>query len=794
MAEAKKTNKKTTTAKKKSAKKSSAKKQTKNLVIVESPAKANTIRKYLGRGFDVKASIGHIRDLPKSKLGIDVDNGFALQLVTIKGKASVIKELKAAAKGADNIYLAPDPDREGEAIAQHINDVIDTKGNIFRIQFNEITKKAIIEAIENPLAINVHRVQAQQARRALDRIVGYKLSPLLWEKVRRGLSAGRVQSVALRVIVDRENEITAFKPREYWTVSCLLKPAGKDAFEAKLFHTDGKKFELENEADTNVTVEEIKKEMLAVSALTIKDKKRNAPPPFITSTLQQAASQRFRYSASRTMRLAQRLYEGEDIGHDERVGLITYMRTDSTRTAAEALEEVRGFISETMGKDFLPDEANTFKVKKSAQEGHEAIRPTSVLRTPDSLKDMLQPEEYKLYELIWKRFVASQMSPAIINTLSVDVNAGRHLLRASGSNVKFEGFLKVYKDEDKSDKEPESIIPDLEEGERLALNEITPNQHFTQPPPRYSEASLIKELEDKGIGRPSTYASIMSTIIDRDYAELEDRRLWPTELGKLITEALVLHFPTIMDIGFTAQMEENLDEVEGGRKDWVSLMNDYYSPFIVALDKAGKEMKNYKIGTEYEEKCEKCGKEMEIKYGRFGQFLACTGYPECKSTKQIGKGAAEPVKTGEKCHVCGDGEFLIKSGKFGKFIACSNYPECKTTKPFTLGIKCPKDGCEGEIAERKSKKGRSFYGCTKYPDCDFTSWEKPFDHKCEVCDSKFLVFARKIDNNTIKLKCPNKECDFTRQLHLDIPKIGGEAEAKKEEATVSSDANSEQSE
>ncbi|MDH5541572.1 MAG: type I DNA topoisomerase [Nitrospinota bacterium] len=792
MAEAKKKAKKTTSAKKSA--KSASRKQVKNLVIVESPAKANTIRKYLGRGFDVKASIGHIRDLPKSKLGIDVENGFALQLVTIKGKASVIKELKAAAKGADNIYLAPDPDREGEAIAQHINDVIDTKGQIYRIQFNEITKKAITEAIEHPLTIDVNRVQAQQARRALDRIVGYKLSPLLWEKVRRGLSAGRVQSVALRVLVDRENEITAFVPREYWTVTCKLKPNGKDEFDAKLFHTDGKKFELDNGADAQKTVDEIKKEALAVTTLTVKDKKRNAPAPFITSTLQQAASQRFRYSASRTMRLAQRLYEGEDIGHDERVGLITYMRTDSTRTATEALEEVRGYITETMGKDFLPEAPNTFKVKKSAQEGHEAIRPTSVLRTPASLKDMLQPEEYKVYDLIWKRFVASQMSPAIINTLSVDINAGRHLLRASGSNVKFEGYLKVYKDDDKTDKDDESVIPNLEEGERLALNEITPNQHFTQPPPRYSEATLIKELEDKGIGRPSTYASIMSTIIDRDYAELEERRLWPTELGKLITEALVLHFPAIMDIGFTAQMEENLDEVEGGRKDWVSLMNEYYTPFVSALEKAGKEMKNYKIGTEYEEKCDKCGKEMEIKYGRFGQFLACTGYPECKSTRQIGKGAAEPVKTGEKCHVCGDGEFLIKSGKFGKFIACSNYPECKTTKPFTLGIKCPKDGCIGEIAERKSKKGRSFYGCTKYPDCDFTSWEKPFDLPCEVCGSKYLVFARKIDNNTIKLKCPNKECDFTRQKHIDESKVNAGDDGEKEESLASAGSDSDQQE
>jgi DNA topoisomerase-1 len=766
------------------------KKPIKSLVIVESPAKANTIRKYLGRNFDVRASVGHVRDLPKSKLGIDIENNFALQVVTIKGKAPILKELKAAAKKADIVYLAPDPDREGEAIAQHIYDVIDNPEKVYRIMFNEITKKAILESIENPHKIDTNRVHAQQARRVLDRIVGYKLSPLLWDKVRRGLSAGRVQSVALRIVVDREAEIEAFNPKEYWSIKSILRPDGKDNFEAKLHHIDGEKFELGSEAEATKAVNDIKGSELEIASVTLKDKKRNAPAPFITSTLQQAASQRFRYSASRTMRFAQRLYEGEDIGDGERVGLITYMRTDSTRTANEALEEVRGYIGENIGKDFVPEEPNTFKVKKSAQEGHEAIRPTSVARTPEMMKPFITAEEHKVYDLIWKRFVASQMSNAVISTLTIDTKTkGKgdtpvYTLRATGSNVKFEGFLKVYKDDDKADQEPENIIPrDLEEGEKSSLEEITPNQHFTQPPPRYTEAGLIKEMEDKGIGRPSTYASVMSTIQSRDYAELVDRKLWPTELGILISGALVQHFPTIMDIGFTAEMEENLDEIEGGHKDWIALMREYYDPFVIALEKAKKEMKNYKVGTEYEEICEKCGKDMEVKYGRFGQFLACTGYPECKGTRQIGKGSAEPVKTGEKCENCEDGEMLIKSGRFGKFIACSNYPDCKTTKPFTLGIKCPKDGCDGEIAERRSKKGRTFYGCTKYPDCDFTSWERPFEEKCEECDSKYLVFSRKLSSDTIRLKCPVKECGFTKETLSDEAKKRQETEGTTETKT-----------
>jgi len=751
--------------KKVSKKSSSASKPLKTLVIVESPAKAKTIRKYLGRNFDVRSSIGHIRDLPKSTLGVDVDNDFKIKLVTIKGKAPVIKELQSAAKKADRVLLAPDPDREGEAIAQHIFDVLKKPDKVYRIMFNEITKKAIKEAIEKPFEINTNRVHAQQARRVLDRIVGYKLSPLLWDKVRSGLSAGRVQSVAMRVILEREKEIEAFVVKEYWSIKALLNPDGKkeDDFEAKLHFIDGKKFEIDNQKDADEAVEGIKKENFSVTSVVKKDKKRNTLAPFITSTMQQVASQRFRYGAQRTMRFAQKLYEGVDIGGDT-VGLITYMRTDSTRIAEEAITEVREFVTTNYGEEFLPEKPNTFKVKKSAQEGHEAIRPTSVSRTPDSLRQYLTAEEFKLYDIIWKRFVASQMSQAIISTLTVDSSAGRYTLRASGSNVKFQGFLKVYGDSN-TDKDDEKRVPDIDEGAKLTTNEVTPKQHFTQPPPRYTEANLIRELEEKGIGRPSTYASIMGTIQSRDYAEAIERRLHPTELGKLITEILMEHFPKIMDVGFTADMEETLDAIEQGDKDWVHVMKDYYEPFSDALIAAEKNMKNYKSEVSADEICDKCGKPMTVKFGRFGRFLACSGYPECKSTKQIGKNgvgaSADPVKTGEKCGVCKDGDMMIRSGRFGKFIACSNYPKCKTTKPFTLGIKCPK-GCGGEIVERRTKKGRTFYGCEKYPDCDFTSWSKPFDHKCDDCGKEYLVFSKAMDIKTLLLKCPDKECSFTK--------------------------------
>ncbi len=768
------------TAKKTARKKPAKDKGAKNLVIVESPAKAKTIRKYLGRGYDVKSSVGHILDLPKSKLGVDVDNDFATKLITIKGKASIIKELKQAAKKAEKIFLAPDPDREGEAIAQHISEVVDSPGKIYRVMFNEITKKAVTEAISNPHAINANRVDAQQARRVLDRLVGYKLSPLLWSKIRRGLSAGRVQSVALRLIVEREKEVEAFEPKEYWSIECVLSSGESErSFEAKLHHVDGKKAEIGDGQTAQKIADEIKASEITVLSVAQKDRKRNSPPPFITSTLQQTASQRLRYTARKTMRIAQKLYEGVDIGHGEIVGLITYMRTDSTRVAAEALDEVRGYIDKNFGgtaakseNPYLPEKPNFYKVKKSAQEGHEAIRPTSVYRTPESLQGHLSPEEVKLYTLVWQRFAASQMTPAVIATTTLDAKAAQHTLRATGSRIKFDGFLKLFGG-DENGKEPENIIPDIHEGDPLKLQEISPNQHFTQPPPRYSEATLIKELEEKGIGRPSTYASIMGTIIDREYVESIERKLHPTKLGKIIASALTEHFPKIMDVDFTASMEENLDAIEAGKMNYLELLRKFYGPFNDALTAAEKNMKSYKTEEATDEKCEKCGKPMVIKYGRFGRFMACSGYPECKNTKEIGAGSGEkaPEGTGEKCAVCGEGEMVVKAGRFGRFLACSNYPTCKTTRPITTGIKCPK-GCGGELAEKKTKKGRTFYGCTSYPKCDFASWEKPFDHKCEQCDSGYMVFDKGIDTNTIQIKCPIKECGFKKQIQKETSGAG----------------------
>ncbi|GMT42097.1 MAG: DNA topoisomerase 1 [bacterium] len=746
-------------------KKTAKKKPEKYLVIVESPAKASTIRQYLGRSFDVKASVGHIRDLPKSTLGVDVENGFKPKYITIKGKAGIVKELKSAAKKADIIYVAPDPDREGEAIAQHIREVIDQDEKIYRVSFNEVTKKAVRAALENPHQIDMKKVNAQQARRTLDRLVGYKLSPLLWSKVRNGLSAGRVQSVAMRIVTEREKEIEAFVAKEYWSIKCRLKPKDKNSFEAKLHHIDGKKFELGNEADTKEAVETIKNEKLTVDSLTVKDKKRNPPPPFITSTMQQAASQRLRFPAYRTMKVAQKLYEGMEIESREKTGLITYMRTDSVRVAGEALEEVRKYIGDNLGSDYLPEKPNFYKSRKTAQEAHEAVRPTSPARTPESIKQFLSADEFKIYELIWKRFVASQVKHAVITTTTADIAAGRYTIRGTGSRTKFDGFLRIYLDVEDNSKEPENIIPPLEQGEGVNLEEITPNQHFTQPPPRYSEATLIRELEEQGIGRPSTYAAIMGTIQSRDYVETIERKLHPTKLGRLITDMLVKHFAEIMNIKFTAQMEENLDAVEEGAKNWVTLLEEFYSPFIGALDAAEKNMECVKEDGKSDEICDKCGSEMTVKFGRFGRFLACSKYPECKNTKQLSKNGetkSEPEKIDEKCPTCGEG-MVIRSGRFGKFIACSKYPECKTTKPVTLGIKCPKK-CGGELVERRTKKRRIFYGCASYPKCDFVSWEKPVSEACPKCSSPYLVYAKSAKPDVTALKCPVKECDFTKEL------------------------------
>lgn len=751
-----------------------------SLVIVESPAKARTIGKYLGRAYSVKASIGHVKDLPKSKLGVDIENNFAPSYKVISGKTKTLAELKKAAEKADAIYLALDPDREGEAIAFHIAEELSKKKGkkaasgekgfderIQRILFNEITKKAIQESIAKPQRLDPHLYEAQQARRILDRLVGYQISPLLWEKVRRGLSAGRVQSVTLRIICEREREVQAFVTEEYWTVHAHLAGSQAPEFEAKLVKIDGKKPELGDEQTTQTLVDEIKAQAFLLKAVVKKERKRYATPPFITSTLQQEAARKLGFTAKRTMRAAQGLYEGVEIAGEGLVGLITYMRTDSTRVADSALEQVRAMIGQRYGKDYVPAKPNTYKSKKGAQDAHEAVRPTNVDYDPASLKNQLERDQYLLYNLIWKRFVASQMMPAILDQTSLEITAGRADFRASGSVVRFPGFMAVYAegqdDEEKPDPSEAEKLPALEEGETLRLIELKPKQHFTEPPPRFSEASLIKELEEKGIGRPSTYAAILSNIVDREYVDKEDKRFTPTDLGFIVNDLLVENFPNVMDVEFTARMEKQLDDVEDGTRDMVTALQDFYGPFSKNLENAKENMKNMKaqeIQTDL--KCPKCKSEMVIKWGRRGEFLACSGYPECRHTGEFEhdeEGKIIPKKmevTGEFCSECGS-QMVMKSGRFGNFLACSKYPECKSTRSVNIGVDCPL--CGDKVVERRSKKGKVFYGCNTYPNCKFASWYKPVLEKCPDCDSPYLIEKTTKKEGTV-IACPEKECFY----------------------------------
>ncbi|MBU2591228.1 MAG: type I DNA topoisomerase [Nitrospinae bacterium] len=739
----------------------------KSFVIVESPAKANTIKKYLGKNFIVKASVGHVKDLPKAKLGIDIENNFAPDYITIKGKGKILKELRDTAKKSDRIYLAQDPDREGEAIAWHIANELEKqeKKPIYRVLFNEITKNAVKEAIENPIKIDVHRVNAQQARRILDRLVGYKISPMLWKKVRYGLSAGRVQSVALYLICEREKAIDAFKPEEYWSITANLDAKEPPPFEAKLFKIAGKKAEIKNKEESDSILKQIDGSPFVVSQVEKKERKKNPYPPFITSTLQQDASRRFRFSAKRTMAIAQKLYEGMNIGEGGTAGLITYMRTDSTRISEVALDEARAYIKEVYGEAYLPPQARRFKSKKSAQDGHEAIRPTSVFNTPAKVSQYLEKDAAALYQLIWNRFVASQMEPAVFDVTAVDITVNNLLFRANGMIMRFPGFTAIYNEEaDDTSEDKEGLLPELAEGEKLTLKEIIPQQHFTKPPPRYTEATLIKELEDKGIGRPSTYATIISTNVERTYVAIEERRIHPTKLGTLISNLLTKSFSRVLNVEFTAKMEEELDQIEQGNKDWVVALKDFYTPFEKDLKKAEVEMEDVKAKVEEtSEVCEKCGSPMVIKWGRFGKFLACTNYPECKSTKHIseeGDKIEEPEKSDKKCDKCGS-DMIVKRGRYGKFLACSNYPECKSTMAIGSGIKCPLDGCEGEVVEKRSKRGKVFYGCSKYPECKFASWTKPVAEKCPECGNPFLI-EKQSRGGEPSIECPNKECDYKR--------------------------------
>ncbi|MBI5025820.1 MAG: type I DNA topoisomerase [Nitrospirae bacterium] len=716
----------------------------KALVIVESPAKARTINKFLGKDFTVKASVGHVKDLPKKELGVDVEKDFAPKYVVIEGKGKVLKELKKMAKEAGKIFLAPDPDREGEAIAWHIAEELDGDSDkVRRIIFNEITERAVLEAIKNPRKIDMNLVEAQQARRVLDRLVGYGLSPLLWRKVRRGLSAGRVQSVALRLIVDRERDIEAFKPEEYWSITADLECKEPPPFSARLFSIKGEKADIKKESEAKSIVEALDSRAFIVKKIEKKDRRRSPAPPFITSTLQQEASRKLRFGAKKTMFLAQQLYEGLELGTTS-VGLITYMRTDSVRVASEAQEEARAFILEKFGRDYAPQKPPIYKSKESAQGAHEAIRPTSILRTPEAVKKYLTKDQYLLYTLIWNRFTASQMSHALLEQTSVDIEAGDYLFRATGTVVKFPGFMTIYTEGiDDSPMEEGALLPSVKEGETLKVINIQPKQHFTQPPPRYNEATLVKDLEAKGIGRPSTYATILSTIQERKYTERIDSRFKPTELGVVVNDLLVERFPELMDVGFTAKMEEELDRIEEGLLKWVKVVRDFYTPFDRDLTEATKSLGKIRpkdIPTEI--LCEKCGQPMVIRWGRHGRFMACSGYPACKNTKPlesektVGAPPTGGEKLEEKCEKCGS-PMVIKTGRFGKFLACSRYPECKTTKPLSIGIKCPEDS--GDIIERKTRKGKTFFSCSNYPKCTFATWYRPVSKTCPDCGADFLV-------------------------------------------------------
>jgi len=765
-----------------------------SLVVVESPAKAKTIKKYLGRSFDVRASVGHVKDLPKSKMGVDIEKGFTPQYDVIKGKAKVLSEIKRAARDASRVFLATDPDREGEAIAWHIAEELGAEGGdarVRRVLFNEITKNAIQKAIEHPIDLDRKKFDSQQARRILDRLVGYQISPILWKKVRRGLSAGRVQSVAVRLVVEREREIEAFKPEEYWSLDADLAARLPPEFTAKLSRVDGAKAELKDEATTKALQADVEKARFVVESVDRKERRRNAPPPFTTAKLQQEAANRLGFTAKKTMTLAQRLYEGVELG-DETVGLISYMRTDSVRLSTEAVDAARVHIAERYGKDHLPEAPNVYKTKaKSAQEAHEAVRPTDLQWTPERVapffEQMGERDMFRLYELVWNRFVACQMMPAVYDQTAADISAGRATFRATGSILKFPGYLAVYgakppeeeagAEEEKKEegeregekKNEERQLPPLERGEELRLVQLHPDQHFTQPPPRYNESSLVKEMEQRGIGRPSTYAAILETIQEKTYVEKVEKNFKPTHLGVLVTDELVRAFPREMDVAFTAGMEEKLDEIEEGNARWQTVLSEFYETFREDLAKAEEQMRNVKAqAIETDLVCEKCGeRKMVIKWGRNGEFLACPGYPECRNTmnfrREDGKivpEKEEDVPVDEKCPDC-SAAMVMKRGRFGRFLACTRYPECKGTKPISIGVTCPKS-CGGYISEKRSRRGRTFYGCSSYPKCDFVAWDRPRNEPCPTCGSAYLLDKYSKKTGPF-IACPNKECDYRRE-------------------------------
>ena len=758
----------------------------KALLVVESPAKAKTIKKYLGKNFIVKASLGHVMDLPKSKMGVDIAGDFHPEYVVIAGKQKTLADLKKTAKQVDRVYLAPDPDREGEAIAWHIAQQIQKSNpNISRVLLHEITKKGVQQGLSDPREIDEKRFASQQSRRILDRLVGYEMSPVLWKKIRRGLSAGRVQSVAVRLIVDREREILRFVPQEYWQIEAELSGPEPPPFAARLWRHKGEKIEVRDGQQAEAIVGAIRAARLEVAEIERKERKRNAPAPYTTSRLQQDASSRFSMSAKRIMQIAQQLYEGIEVGEEGATGLITYMRTDSVRLSSDAVAEARTWIAERYGAAAVPATPNIYKSKKSAQDAHEAIRPTSMAFPPETISKFLTPEQLKIYSMIWRRFVACQMAPAVYDATTVDIRAGEYTLRATGAVLKAPGWQAVYPSasapvaaptaeggEPAAEGEDSSAaatgrLPDLKVGDALRLTGAGARgeQKFTQPPPRFTEGTLVKELEEDGIGRPSTYASILGTIIGRDYVEKVEGKLVPTELGVLVTDQLVKHFPRILDIEFTAQMEESLDLVEDGSVDWSDLLRRFYGPFHGSVEAALVEMEDIKaVETPTDEICGKCGKPMVIKWGRHGSFLACTGYPECRSTAEIKRGLDGSIQIipprvfHVDCELCGK-PMALKRGRFGEFLACTGYPDCKATRPVPLDVPCPK--CGGDLAARKSKRGKTFYGCLNYSKtgCDFVTWDQPVVHRCPECEATFLVKTGRGRGSGLKCITPN--CGYT---------------------------------
>ncbi|MCU0540021.1 MAG: type I DNA topoisomerase [Desulfobacterales bacterium] len=756
----------------------------KPLVVVESPTKVRTLKKYLGSDYTVAATVGHIRDLPQKEMGIDVDNGFTPRYTIIPGKQRVIQELKKAAAGAEEIYLAPDPDREGEAIAWHAADILKKKGRRFhRILFHELTKEAIRKAMDRPQELDPHKFEAQQARRILDRLVGYQVSPLLWRKVKGGLSAGRVQSVALRIICERERAIQAFVPVEYWSITAHLAGDGPPPFTAKLVKRGREKLTIPDEAAANAIVAELNGRPFRVETVLKKTVRKNPAPPFTTSKLQQEAIRKLRFTAKKTMLIAQQLYEGIDLGPGEPVGLITYMRTDSTRIAAEAAEEARRLIQERFGSDYSLEKPRFFKNSKQAQDAHEAIRPTAVSHTPESVAPHLSPDQFALYQLIWQRFVASQMQEALIDQVSAAIGAGEYRFTAGGSAVKFPGFMALYRPEeengDGNGEKPREQLPELREGQALSLQRLEPKQHFTQPPPRFSEASLVKELEENGIGRPSTYAAILSTIRDKGYVDLVRGYFRPSELGFIVNDLLVMSFPDVFDVEFTARMETHLDLVESDQLNSQEVLSQFYTPFRKDLDAAAEKMVSIKgVGFPTGLACPACGKRLHIKIGKNGHFLACSGYPACTHSSDYTrdeKGHIQPVTpppeevTDKVCAKCGR-PMVLKKGRYGDFLACSGFPECKNTQSLSangagksIGVACPEAGCTGEIVEKSSKRGKVFYGCNRYPECSFASWDKPVARPCPACGAPFLVERTTKKSGTVH-SCLNPECRFKEQV------------------------------